>query len=84
MMIVRSMMIVRPMIVRLMMVVRLSGHPLIQDSLRECLDIEGGLMEPGGVVGDEGERAETDLAALCQSSAGKHDQVDRKNRNFSN
>ena len=34
-MIVRSMMIVRPMIVRLMMVVRLSGHPLIQDSLRE-------------------------------------------------
>ena len=32
------MMIVRPMIVRPMMVVRLSGHPLIQDSLRKGLE----------------------------------------------
>ena len=50
----------------------------------ECLDVERGLLEPGGVVGDEGECAEMDLAALSQSSAGNHDDGNRKNRNFSN
>ena len=41
-------------------------------------------VEPGGVIGNEHERAETDLAALCQSSAGNHDDGNRKNCNFSN
>ena len=35
----------------------------------ECIDVERRLLKPGGVVGDEGERAETDLAALYQNSA---------------
>ena len=35
-------------------------------------------------LGDERERAETDLVALHQNSAQNHDQRDRKNRNFSN
>ena len=35
----------------------------------ERLDVEWSLLEPSGVVGDEHERAETDLAALGQSSA---------------
>ena len=35
----------------------------------ERLDIEWSFLEPSGVVGDEHERAETDLAALGQSSA---------------
>ena len=50
----------------------------------ERVDVEWCLLKPGGGIDDEGERAETDLAALCQSSAGKHDQMDQKNRNFSN
>ena len=50
----------------------------------ERLDIEWSLVEPSGVVGDEDERAETDLAAFSQSSAGNHDDGNRKNRNFSN
>ena len=48
----------------------------------ECLDFEGGLLEPGGVIGDENEHAETDLATLSQTTARKHDDGNRKNRNF--
>ena len=48
----------------------------------ERLDVEGGLLEPGGVVGDEDERAETDLAALSQSTAGNHDDGNQKNHNL--
>ena len=48
----------------------------------ECLDVKGSFLKPGGVVGDEDERAETDLAALSQSTAGNHDDGNRKNRNF--
>ena len=36
---------------------------------RECFHIERSLLEPGRVVGDERERAETDLVALNQNSA---------------
>src|SRR4051812_34936242 len=50
----------------------------------ERINVEWGLLKPSGVVGDERERAKTDLAALHQSSARNHDQRDRKNRNFSN
>ena len=50
----------------------------------ECLDVEWSLLELSGVVGDEHERIETDLAALCQSSARNHDDGNRKNCNFSN
>ena len=32
------------------------------------VDVEWSLLEPSGVVGDERERAETDLAALDQNS----------------
>ena len=35
----------------------------------ERLDVEWSLLEPSGVVGDEHERTETDLAALNQHSA---------------
>ena len=35
----------------------------------ECLDVKWRFLEPSGVVGDEYERAETDLAALGQTSA---------------
>ena len=49
----------------------------------ERLDVEWGLLEPGGVVGDESERAETDLTALDQNSSRHHDESTRKNRNFS-
>ena len=48
----------------------------------ERLDDEWSLLEPSGVVSDEHERAETDLAALSQSTAGNHDDVNRKNHNF--
>ena len=51
---------------------------------RECVHVERSLLKPSGVVGDERERAEMDLAALHQNSARNHDQRDRKNRNFSN
>ena len=50
----------------------------------ERLDVKGSFLKPGGVIGDEDEPAETDLAALSQSSAGNHDDGNRKNRNFSN
>ena len=43
----------------------------------ERIDVERGFLEPGGVVGDENERAEMDLAALSQSVAGNHDDGDR-------
>ena len=48
----------------------------------ERLDVEWSLMEPSGVVGDEDERAETDLAAFSQSSARNLDEGNRKNCNF--
>ena len=35
----------------------------------ERVDVERSLLKPSGVVGDERERAEMDLAALNQSSA---------------
>ena len=44
----------------------------------ERIDVEWSLLKPSGVVGDERERAETDLAALHQNSARNHDQRDRK------
>ena len=50
----------------------------------ERLDVQWSLVEPSRVIGDEDERAETDLAAFSQSSAGNHDDGNRKNRNFSN
>ena len=50
----------------------------------ERVDVERSLLKPSGVVGDERERAEMDLAALNQNSARNHDEGDRKNRNFSN
>ena len=50
----------------------------------ERLDVEWSLVEPSGVVSDEDERAETDLATFSQSSAGNRDDGNRKNRNFSN
>ena len=50
----------------------------------ERVDVEWCLLEPSGVVGDESERTETDLAALDQNSARNHDEGDRKNCNFSN
>ena len=45
---------------------------------RECVDVERSLLKPSGVVGDERERAETDLAALHQNSAENHDDSGRK------
>ena len=50
----------------------------------ERVDVERSLLKPSRVVGDEHERAETDLAALNQTSAWNHDEGDQKNRNFSN
>ena len=44
----------------------------------ERLDVEWSLLKLGGVIGDENERGETDLAALSQSTAGNHDDDDRK------
>ena len=48
----------------------------------ERLDVEGGLLELGGVVSDENERTETDLLAQSQTTVGKHVDEDRKNRNL--
>ena len=48
----------------------------------ERVDVEWRLLKPGGVVGDEDERAETYLVALSQNTAGNHDDRNRKNRNF--
>ena len=50
---------------------------------RERIDVDRSLLKPSGVVGDERERAETDLAALDQSSARNHDEGNRTNCNFS-
>ena len=50
----------------------------------ERLDVERGLLELGGVIGDENERAESDLVAQSQTAAGNHVDGDRKNCNFSN
>ena len=50
---------------------------------RECVHVERSLLKPSGVVGDERERAETDLAALDQNSARNHDEGNRNNCNFS-
>ena len=50
----------------------------------KCVDVEWSLLKPSGVVGDERERAETDLVALNQNSARNHDEGDRNNRNFFN
>ena len=50
----------------------------------ERINIEWCLLKPSRVVGDKHERAETDLAALSQTSAWNHDDGDRKNCNFSN
>ena len=49
----------------------------------ERIDVEWSLLEPGGVVGDEGESTETDLSILNQNSSSHHDESTRKNRNFS-
>ena len=51
---------------------------------RERVNVERSLLKPSGVIGDERERAKTDLAALDQNSARNHDEGDRKNCNFSN
>ena len=48
------MMIVRPITVRLMMVIWLSGHPLIQDSLRHGTVLEGWLNGPCKIHSTEG------------------------------
>ena len=45
---------------------------------RERVHIERSLLKPGGVVGDEREPAETDLAALHQNSVKNHDDSGRK------
>ena len=50
----------------------------------ERLDVKWSFVEPSGVVGDEDERAETDLTALNQFFARNHDDGNRKNRNFYN
>ena len=44
----------------------------------ERVDVEWCLLEPSGVVDDESEHTETDLAALDQNSARNHDDLDRK------
>ena len=43
----------------------------------ERVNIQGSFLKPHGVVGDEHERAETDLTALSKSAAGNHDDDDR-------
>ena len=60
-----------------------NAHPKVRRPADgELLNIEGSLLEPGGAVGDENERAETDLAALSQTTARNHDDGDRKNCNL--
>ena len=43
----------------------------------ERLSVQGSFLKPRGVIGDENERAETDLVALSQFAAGNHDDDDR-------
>ena len=50
----------------------------------ERFDVEWSFLKPSRVVGNENERAETDLVALNQNSARNHDEGDWNNRNFSN
>lgn len=50
----------------------------------ERIDIEGSFLKPGGDVGNEDERAETDLVALSQTTTGNHDDRNRKKCNFTN
>ena len=45
----------------------------------ESLDVERGFLEPCGVVGDEGERTEMDLAVRDQTAAGRHDEDEKRN-----
>ena len=45
---------------------------------RECVHVERSLLKTSGVVGDERERAKTDLVALHQNSVGNHDDLDWK------
>ena len=47
----------------------------------ERINVEWSFLEPGGIIGDESERAETDLVALNQSTGGNHDDENRKNCN---
>ena len=49
----------------------------------ERINVEWSLLEPSGVVSDEGESAETDLAALDQNSTRNYDESNRNNCNFS-
>ena len=49
----------------------------------ERIHVEWSLLEPCGVVGDEGESAETDLLTLDKNSSRHHDESTRKNRKFS-
>ena len=44
----------------------------------ERLNVKGSFLKASGVIGDENERVEVDLAALSQSAAGNHDDDDRK------
>ena len=39
---------------------------------REGLDVEGSFLKPDGVISNKNERAETDLAAQCQTTTGNH------------
>ena len=48
----------------------------------ERIDVERSSLNPGGVIGDEDERAETDLAAHNQFVGGNRDDENWKNRNF--
>ena len=45
---------------------------------RERIHVERSLLKPGGVVSDERERAETNLAALHPNSIRNHDDSGRK------
>ena len=49
---------------------------------RESLDVEGGFLEPGGVVGDESECTELELAAHDQTVAGNRVDEDRRKCNL--
>ena len=46
------------------------------------LNVERSFLKPRRGVGDENERAETDLATLNHPAAGNHDDRNRKNRNL--
>ena len=48
----------------------------------ERINVEWSLLEPGGVIGDESERAESELTAHDQTTAGNHVDEDRKKCNL--